>query len=350
MSDTTSPTPASATRPHEASEHVEPNGLVYHYTSSSGLVGIVNSRRGASRPRSLTLFASDLLEMNDATELSFALEIFREHIDGLAADEKQREYFNSWLDQLEPHLSAPTVNSLEQALRPVICATSFTTEDDLLSQWVTYGAGGGFAIGLDASTLRNSTYTGHNVRTEEPFEFGSTLSRVYYGDEARARIAEIPLFTEVGEVGMRIAGALQILVSGISALGDWLKDPEHRTPPPVWDHSTIAIAVQFATQLKHQAFAAEREWRLLVGGRDTGQLTRLLSGHYPPEFRSSGSRLLPYRPVVIKPTEQLPVIRDLVVGPAPDQAQLVHAAQQLLLANDHDPTVVRASQIPYRGW
>ncbi|MCB0930164.1 MAG: DUF2971 domain-containing protein, partial [Mycobacterium sp.] len=111
-----------------------------------------------------------------------------------------------------------------------------------------------------------------------------------------------------------------------------------------------AMAITIAARYKHEAFAAEQEWRLLVGGDSPGDLTRLLSGDYPPNFRASGSRLLPYRPITLAPPGQHPLIRDLVVGPAPDQVQLVHAAQQLLIANGHDPAVVRASPVPYRGW
>lgn len=329
----------------------EPGGFVYHYTSAAGLAGIVDGRRDANVSRRLTFFASDVLGMNDLTELAFGLDIVRRHVVRLAdGGGPQSQFFQKWLPVLEKYLAAPTLESLQQAPRACVCATSFTTSDDLLSQWVTYGSGGGFAIGLEAQTLRSGIYTGHNVRTGEPRDFQCALNRVYYGDDARARIDELPLFKELGIVGLPLATALQTLVSVVSALGDMFKDPERRPPPDVGEHASAALAIGIAAQYKHDAFKAEDEWRLLVGGGTTGDLAKLLSGHYPPNFRAAGARLVPFRPVTVGPTGDQPVIRDLVVGPAPDQVQLVHAAQQLLIANGHDPGVVRASPIPYRGW
>ncbi|MGX9214396.1 DUF2971 domain-containing protein [Mycobacteroides abscessus subsp. abscessus] len=328
----------------------EPAGYLYHYTSAAGLIGIVDSRRNEIASRQLTFFASDLLLMNDISELAFGLGIVREHAELIAQGEESIKAISDWLSTVDKYLKAPTLDSLRLEPRPSVCAASFTTSDDLLSQWVTYGAGGGFALGLDSRTLSKGKYTGHNVRTGESHAFRSALMRVYYGDEARSRIKEIPLFTGPGTLGLPILTILQSLVLGFEALSDWSKDPQKRKPANVVEHASTAVGIGFAAQSKHDAFAAEKEWRLLVGGESLGDLVKLLSGHYPPNFRTSGTRLLPYRTITITATDGQPVIRDLIVGPAPDQVQHVHAAQQLLIANGHDPSVVRASPIPYRGW
>lgn len=328
----------------------QPAGLVYHYTSAAGLVGIIDSRRDAEVSRSLTFYASDVLGMNDISELAFGLEIVQGHVERLSQGSNQPAFFQQWKPILAKYLDTPTLESLRGEPRPCVCAVSFTTSDDLLSQWVTYGAGGGFAIGLDAQLLREGQHTGHNVRTREARTFKSALNRVYYGEQARSRVDQLPLFTDAGAAGLTLASVLQMLVSGASALSDWLKDPQHRVPADVAEHARAAMAITIAAQYKHQAFEAENEWRLLVGGGSLGDLTRLLSGHYPPSFRASGARVLPFRPVTVSGPDDGPVIRDLVVGPAPDQVPLIHAAQQLLIANGHDPSVVRASTIPYRGW
>ncbi|GLE57817.1 hypothetical protein NJBCHELONAE_31260 [Mycobacteroides chelonae] len=328
----------------------EPEGYLYHYTSAAGLIGIVDSRRNEVVSRKLTFFASDLLLMNDITELAFGLGIVREHVERLAQSDHSVGPISDWLSRADKYLNAPTLDALRQEPRACICAASFTTSDDLLSQWVTYGAGGGFAIGLDSRVLQRSEYIGHNVRTTESRAFQSALKRVRYGDEARDKINETPLFTAAGASALPLLTILQSVVSGLDAIADWSKDPLKRKPANVVEHAGAALAIGFATQCKHVAFAAEKEWRLLVGGDSPGDLAKLLSGHYPPNFRTSGTRLLPYRPITVSAREDQQVIRDLVVGPAPDQVQHVHAAQQLLIANGHDPSVVRASPIPYRGW
>ncbi len=163
----------------------DPGGLLYHYTSSAGLAGIVDSRRDAEVSRRLTFFASDLLEMNDVSELAFGLDVVRKHVERRAAAESSpKGFFHRWLPILEKYLGAPTLERLQDAPRPCICAASFTTSSDLLSQWVTYGSGGGFAIGLSAQSLRAATYSAHSVTTGESEQFRCGLTRVYYGEDA----------------------------------------------------------------------------------------------------------------------------------------------------------------------
>ncbi|MFC7754569.1 DUF2971 domain-containing protein [Tsukamurella soli] len=244
----------------------DPGGNVYHYTSAAGLVGIVNSRRDADVSRRLTFFASDVLGMNDISELAFGLEIVREHAERLAQGGEQQEFFESWLPILEKYLGTPTLDTLRVAPRPCVCAVSFTSGDDLLSQWVTYGSGGGFAIGLAPETLRGATYTSSNIRTAEPKTFKCSLGRVYYGEDARAQSAEIPLFTSAGAQALAAVTGLQGMVSAFQALMTRVKDPQHRPAPAVVEHASAAMAISIAAWYKHDAFKPEQEWRLLVGG------------------------------------------------------------------------------------
>lgn len=44
-----------------------------------------------------------------------------------------------------------------------------------------------------------------------------------------------------------------------------------------------------------------------------------------------------------------PTIKDLVVGPGPEQAGQILAAYELLKANGHDRDVVRKSDVAFRG-
>lgn len=313
----------------------QPQGLLYHYTSPAGLVGIVNSRKGAAASQKLTFFASDVLQMNDRSELSFGLKLLREHFSSHAPAPGQEPFRQRWDRVLTDYLSAPTVEALERMHRPCVCAVSFTTDGSLLGQWVTYGSGGGFAIGLDARTLEESTYAGYDTARGENAEFRSRLFRVRYGEHARAHLSQQPTLTSAGMAALQTIAGLQDVVAGT---------------PDISDRAMAAIAIAVACQLKDQAFSTEDEWRLLVGGGAHADFTPLLTGAIPPDFRMSGARMLAYRPVTVKPVDGGAVIRDLVVGPAADQAPLVHAAQQLLIANGHDPSVVRASKIPYRGW
>lgn len=339
----------------------EPDGLLYHYTSAAGLVGILGGGDSGEVSRQLTFHASDLLLMNDISELSFGLKLVKAHAaqvadaKGKSADgeggNEDSDPVQQLVDTCNRYLGKPTVKSLRAAARPCVCAASFTTRDDLLSQWVTYGAGGGYAIGIGAKTLREATYTGRSFGGQDDRTFKCLLSPVRYGNQARDWIAGMPFFDEVGAGVLTAVTGLHSMYRLAKAAWNALRDPQRRrlqTASP--EQAVAAVMIGIAAQCKHKAFKAEKEWRLLAGGGDPADLADLIAGHYPPEFRAVGSRVLPYRPIVVSGQDGQSPIKRLVVGPAPDQAQLVHAAQQLLIANGHDPSVVRTSKVPYRGW
>lgn len=324
----------------------EPPGLLYHYTSAAGLVGIVDldHKKTPDVLGRLTFYASDLLWMNDATELAFAGDAIRE-----LAEKRGQRLEQPWRDICDKYLSKPSLESLRAATRPSVCAVSFTKEDDLLSQWVTYGAGGGFAIGLEPPTLRAAKYLGYKVGGGGPWDFQCVLDRVHYGAEVRKLVADLPLFEPgLSSVTAAAAALVSVIFSG-KAMWKALKEAQPQPPRLITpEHVAAAAMVAAAAQCKHQVFDKEKEWRLLAGGGS--DLPDLLSGQYRPQFRSVGSRLLPYRTVTVDPVGGQPLIKDLVVGPSPNQVQLIHAAQQLLMANGHDPSKVRPSEAPYRGW
>lgn len=90
----------------------EPAGYLYHYTSAAGLIGIVDSRRNEIASRQLTFFASDLLLMNDISELAFGLGIVREHAELIAQGEESIKAISDWLSTVDKYLKAPTLDSL----------------------------------------------------------------------------------------------------------------------------------------------------------------------------------------------------------------------------------------------
>ncbi|KKB99611.1 hypothetical protein [Mycolicibacter arupensis] len=343
--------------------YIEPSSplpeTVYHYTTAAGLLGIVNNDRKddhvADRPRPLEFWASDLLDMNDATELAFGLELMHQRVtqdrpDSSPPDTSSR--FNGVLSVLDQYLGVPELDqnrSIEP--RPSVCGASFSTESDALSQWVRYGAGGGFAIGIKGCLLRDVPYAVVDPSGSGVEEFPCSFAEINYGEKARGIIDGLPFLTP-GSTGL-LAAAFGVagLVSLAKAVWDGIQDPEHKLKLPIHPASPlIATATVAAAQCKDGAFSDEKEWRLLVGGNSERFADLLLNDAYPLKFRQKGDRLVPYRKVVVRHPEEGAVISELVVGPGPDQARVVHAAQRLLIANGHDPRVVHASKTPYRGW
>jgi hypothetical protein len=180
--------------------------LLYHYTSTDGLVGILERR---------CLYASDVWFLNDASEVRYAqrrmVERLRERPE-LADD-------LSWLEELLD--VGPRPGRLDN-----VFVTSFCEEGDLLSQWRGYAAGG-FAIGFAMDGLA----------TLADSQDGRRLVRVEYGrEQGRRRLRS--LFESIAERG----------------------------PYEVEERERLArmIFLPEMACVKEPSFAEEREWRLLV--------------------------------------------------------------------------------------
>jgi hypothetical protein len=111
--------------------------LLYHYTDSSGLMGILNSKE---------LWATDALFTNDRTEVLHSLFVLRRILEGVKIDR-----------DADPATDMMLIAAEEFYTVMQILAVSFCIDRDLLSQWRGYGQSGGYAIGFDSNLLKAVT-------------------------------------------------------------------------------------------------------------------------------------------------------------------------------------------------
>ncbi len=134
----------------------QPPNLLYHYSSAEGLLGIIQSRQ---------LWATNALYLNDTSEISDALEVFRSELESVPLN----------LGEMAGFLSQGIPEYSEQAPLDHF-VVSFCEGGDLFSQWRGYGSQGtGYSIGFHSSALLAASKSGqHTLR-------GScTLRRVKY--------------------------------------------------------------------------------------------------------------------------------------------------------------------------
>ena len=111
----------------------QPPELLFHYTSVEGFIGIITSK---------TLWASDMLSLNDAAEASYATNLIFETLTAHHSEIPSEAVAN-----LKTQL-----NYLFPSYTPFIAC--FCEQDDLLSQWRGYGnQGEGLAIGFSVPWL-----------------------------------------------------------------------------------------------------------------------------------------------------------------------------------------------------
>lgn len=268
-------------------EHAPDSEVLWHYTSTDGLLGIVQNKQ---------LWATDALYLNDNRELLEGLDLLSAQVrqEVGRANEKITSVKQLWLAlhqfDRNPQIEPPS------GIAYVAC---FCTERDLLSQWRNYADGSGFAIGFSRTGLELVAR-----------QVGGELVEVSYLSDELPSTADGPLFGSTffgGGEGPRI----------------------------VADAGSLA-------KYKHHAFKEEREWRLIVPSQRSMQLP---NDDLPKVgFRRGALGLTPYIALELA----LSCIRELMVGPGSNQ-DLRRLAAQRLLSGSGSSASTSCSAAPFRG-
>ncbi|MBW3599126.1 MAG: DUF2971 domain-containing protein [Planctomycetes bacterium] len=207
-------------------EHHDPvPELLFHYTSASGLLGIVNSQ---------SLHMTELRYMNDSSELRYAEGLVSEAIEGESSRRANEPVARELLRRV-----SNTFNLFGDGMR--IFASSFCENGNLLGQWRSYGeAAGGFAIGFELPRML-------------PFLQPSCWAyKVIYDPRDQSRLVQ-----EAIEAICDAVGAEE------SDRGREVSERDSKMLPD-YARCTAEIVSEFLIAMKHPDFATEQEWRLVA--------------------------------------------------------------------------------------
>jgi hypothetical protein len=230
--------------------------IFYHYTNSTGLLGIFESNN---------LWATHFRFLNDSSEFEYGMEIIFDILN---------EYLESKSIVEEDKKRIIEVFKLQESLFNDNTAyiTCFCTDGDLLSQWRGYAGGSGYAIGFDSKFLNNKGFLDAlKDKTNIRWDFG----RVRYGDDAKQFVKKlIPNCVDI------VNSYLVDFPEGLSRTrnGKYVTEYIHSLQSLRWLFYNVAF---FS---KHDGFREEMEWRLV--GIPTGiPLTK---------YRTTGTGIIPY--------------------------------------------------------
>lgn len=210
----------------------DPRAELFHYTSPDGFIGIVSQK---------TLWASDMLSLNDASEVRYPQRLIGEVLDEYASQIPAR-----YKEQFEIQLT----DYMFRLYTPFIAC--FCENGDLLSQWRAYGSEGeGFAVGLSVPWLLGL----------EKGRF--RLQRVIYD---RAQQTDL---------------VLMFLETARSLLAESRLSEEELTA--FWKGAAASLA-PWVVMFKDPGFREEQEWRIV--NVDPPKLGM--------QFRRAGHRIVPY--------------------------------------------------------
>lgn len=286
-----------------------PPGLIWHYTSADGLLGILRSK---------CLWASDYRHLNDTQELAPGYRIARNSMEALGC-------------LLAPKLSPLSDENLKLVRglgcldpgdwleRNSVYVASLSRSGNSLPQWREYGdRGQGFSVGLDAAAVVSGP-------ASREFE----IVKCVYEDKALAT-ALVNQLTPV----------LNFVVNRIKAIKDYpdakaTLDDEIATTLRWANQALDRCKVDMAACFKHPDFSSEEEWRF-VGG---------LPGLEVPKrrFRSSKFGITPYAEVRLPKHS----IREIYIGPKLSFKEAEYGLKQALEEYEVEAEV-KPSGITYR--
>lgn len=277
-----------------------PMGALYHYTTFSGLLGIVRSR---------ALWASDIRYMNDSAELRHTADLIkaevRERIDRGHANANLLSQFADWV--------AHRITNGH-----MLFGASFRSHGNLLSQWRGYSAPGkGVSLGFCPDYILQC------ARLQQ-----FTIGKCIY-EPARQQMLIRQVVDAVETLATRQAGDEQSAVER-SAL--------YREAFALMETDLLRIAAI----LKHPSFREEKEWRVV-----SPVIANTASA--PILFREGRAMLVPYIEFDIG-LDNKPLSMDhLFLGPTANINISMNSLKMFLEQNGITPKRgIDYCQIPFR--
>lgn len=244
--------------------------LLFHYTNSIGLKGIIESGK---------IWTTKIHYMNDKSELRLAFDYIRSEINQQIGSGKTNRTEEELADML---------GALESIHEFNVSVASFSAVGDQLSQWCGYcEVGNGYSLGFD----------GHRLKTKIMENSNYYLVPCIYEEEKQIRIVkELINMTSVVNI---------------------TQNPNY-DKPPLYKLSFAEAALLLAPIIKSKHFQEEREWRLIS----------VPLKYEDAKFRPGNYALIPYWEFDLGIADSLVQI---IIGPTPERELSERALHGLLM-------------------
>lgn len=269
----------------------EPPSQLYHYTTASGMLGMLHSGE---------LWATNISYLNDYSEVQYGYEVLREAATELEPDSESPLSFLTELFRDPIDLSKP----------PEVYVSCFCEQPDVLSQWRGYGDETGYCVGMHVDV-------GKNALLKPPDDYESMFGKVIYD-----RTVQLS----------RAKKALQLLGQPVTSAekgDDSSEDEEVGLAGALFAILYGAIALEMLTSMvlffKDPGFREEREWRVVTQRSMLASILNFLNlnGRSPHKFRVSKWGIVPY--MTLTPVNGKLPVESLLHGPTAHAHLAEHA-------------------------
>lgn len=295
--------------------------VLFHYTTLTGVCGIASTK---------CIWATSIRHLNDATEFTYAHSVLKEVLEQATRGRPAPvlaavEFMLSYLDL---RTMAMTLNAMGRFGATYV--VSLSSEPDKLSQWRSYCAGGGYALGFRTEALL--AIARHH---------GFNLVQCSYDRDthiAEARVIAEKVLNQIEELPANIREHIEPGGShSPRAIQSWLF--------PIRQDMTEEIQ-RHASRWKHPSFREEAEWRLVSEQRLEREV----------KFRAGRTAIIPYvevklnEPAETQISNMTAVLSHAYVGPCAEPEIAVGSLQHLLDAQRMSCPQYMLSETPFRHW
>jgi hypothetical protein len=276
-----------------------PDETLYHYTTFTGLMGIVESG---------CLWASDIRYMNDSAELNHMVALTRREVEErIALGHPNPRLLNQFLEWITDRVTDGHL----------LFSGSFRANGNLLSQWRGYSElGKGVSIGFEP---------GHLITCARMQGF--MIGKCVYDPIQQKKLIH-QLVDHVEDLAAEACG-----IHGCRT--DELFCEVFR--------SVESDLLRIAAILKHPSFEEEAEWRVV---------SPIVTDFKDPSvhFRVGAHMLVPYfKFSLVAPKQEGPRFQHLFLGPTPNSNSSLNSLRMYLAKNGLSPIRgITYCQIPYR--
>ncbi len=273
--------------------------IIYHCTTANGLLGIIGEK---------TIWATNILYLNDSKEFRYSLEITQEKIKNKIQDFRNNENILNLLDSMGRQLGAlESVN---------IYVVSFSKNGNQLSQWRAYGEDSyGYSLGFITERL---------ITLAQKFYLKPCI---YCRDDQENIIEEIiNSHIEYFQDNVINAENINIVIKTVSA--KFTED-----------------IIKYSPIIKHESFYEECEWRLISRlTYENGSIVIPVTDK-DLAYRPGKSMIIPYFKCKLDDDR---LIAEVFIGPTAHGPLAQKAVEELLDRNGFVRFVVHLPSIPYQ--
>ena len=277
-----------------------PQGTLYHYTTLTGLLGIVERR---------VLWASDIRYMNDSAELRHTADLIKMEVrDRIEAGHPDSVLLTQFVDWVRHRITNGHL----------LFGASFRSHGNLLSQWRGYSTPGkGVSLGFSAESILTCAQ-------QQRFMVGKCIY-----EPSRQRVLIGRVVDAVAKLAVRQAAKAGKASQRAAFYQEAFAEVE-------------TDLLRLAAILKHPSFREEREWRIV-----SPVITE--DAEVPILFREGHAMLVPFIEFALS-LDNAPLALDhLFLGPTANVTISMNSLKMFLDKNNITPKRgIEYCQIPFR--